>query len=143
MANFVFSMEYQEMLKRIQENLPESVKNRERFEIPVVKGHIQGNKTILTNFNQICQTLGRDPKIVWKYILKELASPGLLKENQAIFGRKLSSDMVNEKIKKFAENFVICSECGKPETKIEKQDNITYLRCLACGAKNHVKGWLN
>ena len=78
-----------------------------------------------------------------KYILKELASPGNLEQNRATFGRKLSSDMINEKIKKFADNFVICPECGKPETKIETEGNQNFLRCMACGAKTQIKGWLN
>lgn len=131
------------MLKRARETLPESAKNRERFEIPKVKGHVQGNKTILSNFQQICQMLNRDPKIVWKYILKELASPGNLENNRAIFGRKLSSEMINDKINKFADTFVICPECGKPETKVEKVENQNFLRCMACGAKTQLKGWPN
>lgn len=132
------------MLKRARESLPESAKNRERFEIPKVKGHVQGNKTIVTNLSQISQLLGRDIQIVFKYILKELATPGNLEDQRAVFGRKLNSNMINEKITKFAENFVICPECGKPETKIEKDDSgSNFLRCMACGAKTPVKGWLN
>lgn len=135
-------MNYEEMLNRARDNLPESAKNRERFEIPKVTGHVEGNKTIITNFHAICQLLDRDPKIVWKCVLKDLASPGVLENNRGIFGRKLSSDMINEKIKKFADNFVLCPDCGKPETKIESEGNSNYLRCHACGSKTQVKGWL-
>lgn len=136
-------MDYENMLKRARENLPESVKTRERFEIPLVKGHVEGNKTIITNFSQICQALEREQKSVLKYILKELATPGVINNGRLIFGRKLSSDMINEKIKKFVDNFVICPDCGKPETKIEKSEGVVHIRCLACGSKNNVKGWLN
>jgi len=136
-------MEYNEMLKRVRENLPDSVKTRDRFEIPAVKGHVEGNKTIIVNFQQICQIFDRSPKSVFKYILKELASPGVIDGSRVIFGRKLSSEMVNEKLKKFSDNFVICPECGKPETKIEKHEGVVFLRCSACGAKSNVKGWLN
>lgn len=135
-------MDYQEMLKRAQENLPDSHKHRERFEIPKVRGHLEGNKTILSNFANICELLERDIKIVFKFILKELASPGIIETNRVIFGRKLSSSLINEKIKKFADLYVICPECGKPETKIEKEGASRFLRCQACGAKNPVKGWL-
>ncbi|MGM5483819.1 MAG: translation initiation factor IF-2 subunit beta [Nanobdellota archaeon] len=136
-------MNYDEMLKRARNNLPESAKIRERFEIPKVRGHVEGNKTIISNFQQICQTLNRDPKAVWRFVLKELASPGVMEKNRVIFGRKLSSEMINKKIRKFADLYVICPECGKPETKIEKEGNNSYLRCMACGAKTQVKGWLN
>lgn len=136
-------MNYEEMLKRARDNMPESAKNRERFEIPKVKGHVQGNKTIVNNLTQICQLLGRDSQVVFKYILKELATPGTLENQRAVFGRKLNSEMINERINKFAEAFVICPECGKPETKIEKEGNSNFLRCMACGAKTPIKGWLN
>lgn len=130
------------MLTRARENMPESSKNRERFEIPKVLGHVQGNKTIISNFNQICQLLNRDRNIVWKHILRELATPGLLQENTATFGRKVSSALINEKINAFAQNYVVCPDCGKPETEIIKEGNARFLRCNACGSKNPVKGWL-
>lgn len=135
-------MNYEEMLKRARENLPETSKNRERFEIPKVRGHVQGNKTIISNFNQICELLSRDKNLVWKYVLRELASPGLLQESTASFGRKLSSQQINDKIQQFANNFVICPDCGKPETEIIKDGNARFIRCNACGSKNHIKGWL-
>ncbi|MFT4326454.1 MAG: translation initiation factor IF-2 subunit beta [Candidatus Woesearchaeota archaeon] len=136
-------MDYEEMLTRLRDNLPESSKNRERFEILKVTGRVEGNKTMVTNFSQICDLLGRDQKLVWKYILKELATPGTMEQNRVIFGRKVSSSLINEKIKKFADAFVICPECGKPETHIEKEGNLRFLRCQACGAKTPVKGWLD
>ena len=136
-------MDYSEMLKRARENLPESSKNRERFEIPAVKGLVEGNKTIVNNFKEICDALDRDQKIVFKFILKELATPGNIESNRVVFGRKLSSSLINEKIQKFADAFVICPECGKPETVIEKEGNSRFLRCHACGTKTPVKGWLD
>ena len=131
------------MLKRGRENIPETFKNRERFEIPKVRGHVEGNKTILSNFNQICELLSRDIKIVFKFVLKELATPGIIEQNRVILGRKISSSLINEKINKFANLYVICPECGKPETKIEKEGNSRFLRCHACGAKTPIKGWLD
>lgn len=127
------------MLKRAREHLPESALIKERFEIPKVMGHIQGNKTILSNFFQIADTLGRDPKHLFKYILREIAAPGDIKKSAAIIGRKISASIVNEKIRKYADEFVLCSECGKPDTKIVKEGDVTYLKCMACGAKKAVK----
>jgi translation initiation factor 2 subunit 2 len=135
-------MSYEELLKRGRERLPESSKNRERFEIPKVRGHLQGNNTAISNFNQICDSLGREKAIVWKYVLRELATPGELQDKIAIFKRKVSSSMINEKIQKFADLFVLCTDCGKPETSIVKEGNAPFLRCNACGSKTPVKGWL-
>ena len=129
------------MLKKAKQEMPEIVKEKERFEIPKVKGHIQGNKTIIVNFNQICSVLGRDAKHVLKFLLKELATSGEIKKSGAlIFDSKLAASRINEKIKKYAEEFVLCKECGKPDTKIIKEEGITKLKCMACGAKHPIKG---
>lgn len=133
-------MDYKELLKKAKEELPESAKRIERFEIPKIKGHIEGNKTIISNFFQITAVLGREPEHVLKYILKELAAPGEFKGNLLVIGTKISASRINEKIRKYAHDYVLCRECGKPDTKISKEDRINFMKCMACGAKHSVKG---
>ena len=128
-------MSYEELLKEAYSNLPDSVKESERFVIPKVKGHIQGNRTIISNFSQICDILRRDEDSVLKFILKELATPGEIKNNLLIIGSKISASRINEKIKKYADTYVICRECGKPDSKITKDNRISMFKCSACGAK--------
>ena len=131
--------DYEKLLDSAREKLPESVLKSERFEIPKIIGHVEGNKTILSNFLPITQYLGRAPEHVLKYVLKELATPGGIKKNVAILGRKLASSIINDKIKQYAREFVLCPECGKPDTKLEKEGNITYMKCTACGSRNAIK----
>jgi len=134
-------MDYEKILEKARKELPESVLKSERFEIPKVKGHIQGNKTIITNFNQIASKLRREADQILKYILKEIAAPGEMKENgSVIIGRKVSSILINEKIEKYANEYVICPECNKPDTQLMKESNNLFKRCLACGAKNPIRG---
>jgi len=130
--------DYSKLLKRARENLPESVFVKERFEIPKVLGHIQGNKTIITNFNQITSHLRRDPKHMLKFILKELATPGIFKNDSLIFGSKVPASKINEKVKKYIMTYVLCQECGKPDTKIDEEKGVYYLKCMACGQKHSV-----
>ena len=128
------------MLEEVRKNLPESVSLKERFEIPNVLGHIQGNRTIITNFNQIASTLRRDVEHLLKYVLKEIATPGEIKKSGAlILGTKVPASRINGKIRQYANEFVLCFECGKPDTKIEREDGLNYMKCTACGAKNIVK----
>ena len=128
------------MLEEVRKNLPESVFIKERFEIPKVLGHIQGNRTIISNFLQIASTLRRDINHLLKYVLKELATPGEIKKSGAlIMGTKVPASRINDKVRKYAIEFVLCPECGKPDTKIEQTENIHYIKCQACGAKNVVK----
>ena len=133
-------MSYDELLKRARENLPESVFEKERFEIPKVRGHLQGNRTVISNFNQIANALRRDPEHLLKYILKELATPGELKRSGSLLvGAKIAASRINDKIRQYANEFVLCFACGKPDTKIIKEEGFSHLKCLACGAKHPVK----
>ena len=128
------------MLKKVRAELPESILERNRFEIPKVKGHVQGNKTIISNFLPIADALSRQPEHMLKYILKELATPGEIKKSgSVIIGTKVPASRINDKIKQYADEFVICHECGKPDTKLEKEGVFTYMKCTACGARHAVK----
>jgi translation initiation factor 2 subunit 2 len=123
------------MLKRAKSQLPEVASGVERFIIPNVRGHIEGNKTIISNFIQIAQHFGRTPEHVLKFVLKELATPGEIKKQFVVFGTKVPASRINEKIKKYAETFVICKECSKPDTKMMKEGDVYFLKCNACGAR--------
>jgi len=126
---------YKKMLEQGVKQLPESTKKKSRFEIPKVLGHIQGNKTIISNFNQIVSILHRSPNHVLKYLLKELATPGEIKPKSLILGAKVSASIVNSKIRDYANKYVLCKECGKPDTELTIEKGISYLRCKACGAR--------
>lgn len=133
-------MDYKKMLEDVRKNLPEAVFLKERFEIPNILGHIQGNRTVISNFLQIASVLRRDVSHLLKYVLKEIATPGEIKKSGAlILGTKVPASRINEKIRQYANDFVLCFECGKPDTKIEKGEGLTYMKCTACGAKNIVK----
>jgi translation initiation factor 2 subunit 2 len=128
-------MNYEQMLKKGKKSLPEVKKEKARFDIPKVRGHIQGNKTVISNFSQIAQFLHRPVQHMLKYVQKGLATPGEVKKTAVIFGTKMPASKLNEKIKEYADEFVICRECGKPDTKLTKEGDIYYLKCQACGAK--------
>ena len=131
---------YKKILESVRKNLPEAVFLKERFEIPKILGHIQGNRTIVSNFLQIASTLRRDVDHLLKYVLKGLATPGEIKKSGAlILGTKVPASRINDKVRQYANEFVLCFECGKPDTQIVREGELTYMKCTACGAKNFVK----
>jgi translation initiation factor 2 subunit 2 len=133
-------MEYEQLLKRARERLPLSVVERERFEIPKVKGHIEGSKTIISNFAQIAQTLRRPADHLLKFILKELATPGeISRSGLLVLGAKVPATRINEKIREYAYEFVLCPQDGKPDTDIIHEGDFAFLKCNACGYKQPVK----
>lgn len=132
-------MNYEAMLKKARNELPDDLQETHRFEIPKVRGHLQGNKTVINNLIEIAKLINRPIKHVLKFIQKEVASPGNVIKQSVIFGSKIPSSQLNEKIEKYAEIFVFCKECGKPETTLSKDGDVIILKCNACGAKYPVK----
>ena len=132
-------MSYEELLKNAYKDIPKSENTGERFDIPKAAGHVQGSKTIISNFLAMCSTLRRDPQHVLKYLQRELATPAIIDGPRLILGRKLPSSLINEKIKQYTELFVLCPECKKPDTQLKKEDRITTIKCSACGAKHPVR----
>jgi translation initiation factor 2 subunit 2 len=132
-------MDYKAMLQKGKKELPAGMEITSRFEIPKVKGHIEGNKTIINNFTQIVETLNRPMEHLLKFLLKELAVPGEVRKTSLILGSKIPALKINEKITKYTEEFVLCKECHKPDTQIIKEGEYSFLRCMACGAKHPIK----
>jgi len=131
-------MEYRELLKRAKEKLPKVQSKSERFAVPKVQGHVEGNKTILINMFAICSLIGREPDHMLKYLQKELATAAWYEDKRLVFGRKLSSQMINDKVQKYVETYVLCEECGKPDTKLLSEEGKVVKKCAACGHKSPV-----
>ena len=133
-------MDYADMLARAKKDLPEVASSGERFSIPKAKGHVQGNATIISNFHQIADALDRPMTHISKYLSKNLAAKGVIKKDQyLVFNTKLSATKVNEKVADYADKYVICPSCGKPETEIMRKGQTLALKCNACGAQNAIK----
>ncbi len=132
-------MEYEQLLNKLYKEVKVTETSTERFEIPKVTGHIEGTKTIITNFSQIAGMIRRPQEHFLKFLLKELATPGKVDGERLILQRKLSSKFINEKIERYVNEFVICPECKKPDTELMHENRITFIHCLACGAKNSVR----
>ena len=128
------------MLKKGMKELPEVVVETVRFEIPKVRGHIEGNKTVISNINQVADILRRPKEHILKFLQKELATPGEFKGSLLVFGTKIPASRINEKIEEYIKEYVFCKECGKPDTKLIKEGGFLFVKCQACGAKHTVKG---
>lgn len=130
---------YEKLLEEAYKQLKPIEHKGERFEIPKVEGHHEGTKTILTNIPSIVSYLRRDQDHFLKFLFKELATSGSYKNNRVILQRKLPSQKINEKIESYTKEFVLCSQCGKPDTELIKEKGFTFMHCLACGAKHSVR----
>ncbi|MBI5148926.1 translation initiation factor IF-2 subunit beta [Candidatus Pacearchaeota archaeon] len=130
--------QYHDLLDKLYKEA-KPIKATDRFEVPKVEGHVEGMKTIVTNFSKICDIIRRDKQHVAKFLSRELAAQAIIENERIIFNRKLSSDLINKKIQEYVDEFVICPQCKKPDTELVKQEQFLFLKCLACGAKHSVR----
>jgi len=130
-------MNYEQMLSQAYEEI-KPVRESERFEIKKVEGHHQGGRTVISNFMQILSCLRREPEHLAKFLFKELAAPGQIVGDRLILIRRISSQIINEKIEKYVKEFVMCPNCKKPDTELIEENGQMFMRCLACGAKKPI-----
>lgn len=130
---------YEEMLKEAMEKIPKKVKTEDRFKIPEVIYEIQGNKTIIKNFQEFLSVFRRDARHFSKFLFKELATPGYQEGNFLVLQRTISPQILRKKIESYVKEFVYCKQCGEPDTKLVRKDRIYFLICEACGAEYSVR----
>lgn len=130
---------YEELLEEAFSKVKKTNSTGERFEIPKVEGRFEGKKTIITNFFAICSHLRREPEHFLKYLSKELATLALIENDRVVLNKKVSSKEINPKIENYVKEFVICKQCGKPDTEIVKEERTSFMNCLACGAKQAIR----
>lgn len=132
--------DFDKMLDRAYLSLPKKALDHERFVVPRADSLIQGKKTVMKNFSTLMKDLRRDKKHFLKYLMKETGAPITENNNNLIIGGKVNSMAMNKIIENYFKQFVLCSECGKPDTKIISEHGTKIMKCEACGAITPVKG---
>ncbi len=132
--------DYDQLLKRAREDLPEEIAYHERFQIPDVESFQEGNTTIVTNFTEISDIIAREPDDILKYLLRELGTAGERDEGRILFKGRIGSRKIQEKFEDYVGKYVLCSECDKPDTRLVKEGRVTLLKCDACGAHRPIRG---
>ena len=132
--------DYESLLKRIEKNISKDAKDTQRFELPTVEITWEGKKTILRNFGDFPKALRRNTNIILQYLSKEFAVPAERVGEKAIFVGKRDPDDFTRLFKIYLKDYVECPTCTSPDTRVEKENRISFLICEACGAKSTIKG---
>ncbi|ADE05141.1 translation initiation factor IF-2 subunit beta [Haloferax volcanii] len=127
-------MEYQTALDRALNVLPERNVEQERLTVPDPSGETDGAFTRLTNLGEIADALSRTPAHLHSAIQRTLGTSGQLEGDRARYSGSFSINDFEEAIDGYVEEYVICSECGLPDTRLVTEDGVDMLRCEACGA---------
>jgi len=130
---------YDDLLRRAKASMPKTMEAHERFQIPQADIQIEGKTTILRNFGDICDTIRRPPDQLLAYLLREIGTAGVLEDRRVVFKGRVTTAQVQARIQGYVENYVLCSECNRPDTRLIKEGRVAILECDACGARRSVK----
>jgi len=130
--------DYEKLLEEAYKKVKPIESTGIRFDVPKSKTIIEGYKTIFVNFGEICSYLKRPKAHVEKFLEKEVAIPGKIDVDRLIFAGKVSAIKLDDKIKEYIKEFIVCKECGKYDTELLKEGPYYFVHCLACGAKHAV-----
>ncbi|WP_101295540.1 translation initiation factor IF-2 subunit beta [Halegenticoccus soli] len=127
-------MDYQASLDRALDEMPDLGGSDERLEVPDAQAQKDGAFTRLTNLAAIADALSRDPEHIHSTIQRDLGTNGQYANGRARYNGTFTGGDFDTAIKKYVEEYVICSECGLPDTRLVTEGRTQMLRCEACGA---------
>jgi translation initiation factor 2 subunit 2 len=130
---------YDDLLKRACEHMPEVQAKRERLELPRIMIQTVGMRTIISNFKEIADALDRDPQHVLKFLTREMATAATFHDSRAIFQGKFRADSFERLLQRYLEGYVTCPVCKRPDTRVVKEKRLSFIVCNACGAKSSIK----
>jgi translation initiation factor 2 subunit 2 len=131
--------DYMKGLERAMSRLPASRGTEDRFVIPPPKIFYEGKTTVLENFAGIADALNRDPDHLMKFILQEMGTAGKIEGQHAVFQGRFTEQNLERHIDSYGQEYVICSECHRPDTQLIRSDRVLMLKCEACGAHRPVR----
>ena len=132
-------MEYDEQLDRALEETPEIEDASKRFQVPDPTLRTEGSATIFENFRDVLDRLGREEDHVVRFLQTELGTSAQIDESgRARFTGSFRQNRIEEAMDAYADEYVICSECGLPDTNLVDEQGTTMLKCDACGALSSV-----
>lgn len=130
---------YDDLLNKAYEKIPENVKKFSRFETPKVELRIESRNTFVTNFDKIINTLNRDRRHFLGIFLKSAGTMGEIRGQQLFMKGQYKEQVLNRLIENYTKTYVLCNICNKPDTQIQREGKKLYLKCTACGAREEIK----
>ncbi|WP_280536410.1 translation initiation factor IF-2 subunit beta [Halopenitus sp. POP-27] len=130
-------MGYDDQLDRAIEETSDIQGEDGRFEVPDPEVRSEGHATVVENFQDIADRVDRDPDHVLQFLQGELGtSAGIDERGRARLTGDFRTDRIAAALDDYAEAFVVCPECGLPDTRLVTEEGTTRIACDACGARS-------
>jgi len=130
-------MDYDDQLERALEETPDIDAGSDRFDVPEPDIRQEGKLTVYENFQATVDRLNRDQDHVMQFLQNELGTSGHIDESgRARLKGEFRLARIEDAIEDYVAGYVTCSECGLPDTVLEREDGVLVIRCEACGARS-------
>ena len=130
-------MDYDDMLERGIEETPDIDSSTGRFEVPDPDVRQEGHATVFENFQQVCRDLGREDAHLLRFLQDELGTSAHIDESKrARLTGEFDHGRIKDAVDAYTNRYVLCSECGLPDTELDREQGAEILRCTACGAQS-------
>ncbi len=130
-------MTYYEMLTRLYSLMPRKTTHKAIIAVPQVQA-IGSRRSSITNFKQLCKSIGRDIMEIKKYIECELNTTTSLNNQSELIcrGRYTSAD-IQSLIRQYIKSNVECKTCHSINTTYYRDSNhLKILDCIDCHASS-------
>lgn len=132
-------MDYDDSLDRALAEAPDVGEAGGRFRVPDPEVRPEGNVTRYENFQATSDRLNREAEHLLKFLQSDLGtSASIDARGRARFSGDFKRRRVADAVDEYVENFVTCSACGAPDTRLVEEQGTTALKCDACGAMSAV-----
>ena len=127
-------MEYGDSLDRALDSVPEIESSGERLSVPDPVVQTDGAFTRFTNIDAVADALNRETEHLHRFVQQTLATSGKLEDGVGRYNGDFDERDFERVIDDYTEEYVRCSECGLPDTRLVQENRTLMLRCDACGA---------
>jgi len=127
-------MEYEASLDRALEAVPDIGSAGDRLSVPDAVAQPDGAFTRFTNLSAVADALNRETEHLHRFVQQTLATSGKLSEGVGRYNGSFDDREFEAAVEDYTEEYVRCSECGLPDTRLVQENRTLMLRCDACGA---------
>lgn len=116
-----------------------------RYKMPEITINYEGNKTVLSNIDQVSKSLSRNPSHILKFLAINFGCTSSLGNEKFALNGNFDIVRIQNGIYSFIEEFVLCQHCRNPETRFTTEDEIGGLLrlCNSCGKYSRTVHKLN
>jgi len=130
-------MDYKDRLDRALAETPDIEEGASRFQLPDPEVRQEGNVTVFENFQTTVDRFDREADHVMRHLQNEVGTSATIDERGRLrLTGEFRAERVRGALESYADAYVLCPECGLPDTRLEREHGAYVRQCSACGARS-------